>query len=133
MSKVAALVRAWLVLDFFGDARRAGKGHASSLTTVIFAQSFFALAFAALLYPETPPTPFAAANLSLSTLLLAIGALGDEGRPARRGADEVLCRTAPLTALARTAARALHTAFAIGLVTIGMALPPAILLASAIA
>lgn len=129
MSKPLALVRAWLVLDFFGDARRDGKGHASTLTTTIFAQSFLALAFAALLYPETPRVPFAAANLSLSTLLLAVGALGAEGRPERRAADAVLLRTAPLSPLAAASARALHAAFALALVTVGMALPPAILLA----
>jgi hypothetical protein len=126
---VLALVHGWLVLDFFGDARRAGKGHTSTLTTTIFAQSFGALALAAVLYPETPPVPFAAANLSLSTLLLVLGHLGDDDLPARRAADEVLLRTAPLSPLAATAARALHAAFALGLVTIGMALPPAILLA----
>ncbi len=129
MNKPLALVRAWLVLDFFGDARREGKGHASTLTTTIFAQSFLALAFAALLYPETPRVPFAAANLSLSTLLLAVGALGAEGRPERRAADAVLLRTAPLSPLAAASARALHAAFALLLVTVGMALPPAILLA----
>ena len=37
MNAAFALVRAWLVLDFFGDARRAGKGHTSTLTTTIFA------------------------------------------------------------------------------------------------
>lgn len=129
MNKPLALVRAWLVLDFFGDARRDGKGHASTLTTTIFAQSFLALAFAALLYPDTPRVPFAAANLSLSTLLLAVGALGAEGRPERRAADAVLLRTAPLAPLAVASARALHAAFALLLVTAGMALPPAILLA----
>ncbi len=129
MKPVLALVHGWLVLDFFGDARRAGKGHTSTLTTTIFAQSFGALALAAVLYPETPPVPFAAANLSLSTLLLVLGHLGDDDLPARRAADEVLLRTAPLSPLAATAARALHAAFALGLVTIGMALPPAILLA----
>lgn len=129
MKPALALVRSWLVLDFFGDARRAGKGHTSTLTTTIFAQSFGALALAAVLYPETPPVPFAAANLSLSTLLLVLGHLGDDDRPARRAADDVLLRTAPLSRLAATGARALHASFALGLVTIGMALPPAILLA----
>ena len=129
MNKALALVRAWLVLDFFGDARRDGKGHASTLTTTIFAQSFLALAFAALLYPDTPRVPFAAANLSLSTLLLAVGALGAEGRPERRAADAVLLRTAPLSPLAVASARALHAGFSLLLVTAGMALPPAILLA----
>jgi hypothetical protein len=129
MKKPLALVRAWLTLDFFGDARRSGAGHASSLTTTIFAQSFLALGFAALLYPDTPRVPFAAANLSLSTLLLALGALGEAGRPERRAADAVLLRTAPLSPMAAATARALHAAFALMLVTIGMALPPAILLA----
>ncbi|MFO1031696.1 MAG: hypothetical protein U1F60_11480 [Planctomycetota bacterium] len=129
MKKIAALARTWLVLDFFGDARRAGKGHGSSLTTTIFAQSFLALVFATLLYPDVPPVPFAAANLCLSTLLVAIGALGDEARPNRRAADEVLVATAPMSAFAAVLARAGHAAFHVMLVTIGMALPPAILLA----
>lgn len=129
MRKPLALVGAWLTLDFFGDARRSGTGNASTLTTTIFAQSFVALGFAALLYPDTPRVPFAAANLSLSTLLMALGALGEAGRPERRAADAVLLRTAPLSPLAGAAARALHAAFALLLVTVGMALPPAILLA----
>ncbi|MBL8754324.1 MAG: hypothetical protein JNK15_13565 [Planctomycetes bacterium] len=129
MNKPLALVRTWLVLDFFGDARRTGKGHGSSLTTTIFAQSFFGLVFAALLYPDTPPVPFAAANLCLSTLLVAIGALGDESRPERRAADDHLLHTAPVSRGAIAWARASHAAFAVMLVTIGMALAPAILLA----
>lgn len=129
MRKARALVRAWLLIDFFGDARRAGRGHASSLTTTIFAQSFFSLVFAALLYPETPPVPFAAANLCLSSLLVAIGALGDEARPGRRAADDHLLATAPLSSLVVTLARGGHAAFPVVLVTIGMALAPAILLA----
>ena len=28
--QVRALIRAWLLLDFFGDARRAGEGNGSS-------------------------------------------------------------------------------------------------------
>ncbi len=129
MSKATALVRTWLLIDFFGDARRAGRGHASSLTSTIFTQSFLAFVFAALLYPDTPPVPFAAANLCLSSLLVAIGALGDEGRPERRAADELLLRTSPLSRLTAVLARAGHSAFALLLVTVGMALPPAILLA----
>ena len=129
MNKIRALVHAWLVVDFFGDARRAGRGHGSSLTTTIFAQSFLALVFATLLYPDVPPVPFAAANLSLSTLLIAIGALGDDARPNRRIADEVLVATAPVSRLAVALARSGHAAFHVVLVTIGMALPPAILLA----
>lgn len=129
MLKARALIRAWLLIDFFGDARRAGRGHASSLTTTIFAQSFFALVFAALLYPETAPVPFAAANLCLSSLLVAIGALGDEARPERRVADDHLLGTAPLSSLLVTLARGGHAAFPVVLVSIGMALAPAILLA----
>jgi hypothetical protein len=128
MSKVGALVRTWLLIDFFGEARRAGKGHASSLTTTIFTQSFLAFVFAALLYPETPPVPFAAANLCLSSLLMAIGALGDESRPERRAADDLLLVASPLSSLTIAIARAGHAAFALLLVTAGMALPPAILL-----
>jgi hypothetical protein len=129
MSGVLALVRAWLILDFFGDSRRAGRGHTSSLTTAICTQSFVALAFAALLYPETPPVAFAAANLCLSTLLVALGALGDESRPWRQAADRNLIATSPMPASAVVLARSSHAAFAVVLVTVGMALPPAILLA----
>ena len=86
MRTVRALVHAWLVLDFFGDARRTG-GTGSSLTTTIFTQSFLAFVFAALMYPETPPVPFAAANLCLSSLLVATGALSDHDQLNRRRAD----------------------------------------------
>jgi hypothetical protein len=127
MNAVAALISTWLCLDFFGDARRTGSA-GSSLTTTIFAQSFLAFVFAALLYPDTPPVPFAAANLCLSTLLIAVSALGDGGRPNRRHADEVLLATAPLRAWQVTFARVGHAAFHLLLVTIGMALPPGILL-----
>ncbi|MGB3967884.1 MAG: hypothetical protein WBO45_14215, partial [Planctomycetota bacterium] len=128
-SKVGALIHTWLLIDFFGDARRAGNAHGSSLTTTIFTQSFGAFVLAALLYPETPPVPFAAATLCLSTLLVAIGALGDESRPERRAADAYLLHGAPVGAWAIAVARAGHAAFALLLVTIGMALPPAVLLA----
>lgn len=127
--QIAALLRTWLLLDFFGDARRAGNAQGSSLTTTIFSQSFLAFVFAALLYPETPAIPFAAANLCLSTLLVAIGALGDEERPQRRAADEVLVATAPVTRWTVVIARSTHAAFHLVLVTVGLALPPAILLA----
>ncbi|HEX5051480.1 MAG TPA: hypothetical protein VFZ65_06880 [Planctomycetota bacterium] len=128
MRKIRALVRTWLLLDFFGDARRTG-GATSSLTTTIFTQSFLALVFAALLYPETPPVPFAAANLSLSSLLVAIGVLGNEDRQDRRRADQVLLGSAPLGRVTVALARSGHAAFHVCLVTIGMALPPALLLA----
>jgi hypothetical protein len=70
--------------------RGAAGGASSTLTTTIFAQSFLALVFARCSIRTTPPVPFAAANLCLSTLLVAIGALGDDARPNRRRADEVL-------------------------------------------
>jgi hypothetical protein len=129
MNKARILIETWLQLDFFGDARRAGSHQSSSLTTTIFAQSFLAFVFAALLYPETPPVPFAAANLCLSSLLVAIGALGDESRPGRRHADDLLLSTSPVSRLWIALARAGHASFYVLLVTIGMALPPAILLA----
>ena len=129
MNKALVLIRTWLLIDFFGDARRAGAGHSSSLTTTIFAQAFFGFVFAALLYPDTPPVPFAAANLCLSSLLIAIGALGDESRPERRAADEHLLHGTPVSRLVIALARGGHAAFAVVLVTIGMALAPAILLA----
>lgn len=128
MSKVRALVHAWLVLDFFGEARSTG-GVGSTLTTTIFSQSFLAFVFAALLYPETPPVPFAAANLCLSSLLVAIGVLSDQEHRQRQRADRTLLGTAPLRASQLVAARAGHAAFYVCLVTIGMALPPSILLA----
>lgn len=128
-NKVLALVRAWLLLDFFGDARRSGSNATSTLTTTIFTQSFLALVFASLLYPDTPVVPFAAANLSLSSLLVAIGTLGQEQRPQRRRADALLVGTAPIRPTTVALARSGHAAFYVALVTIGMALPPAILLA----
>ena len=59
---IRALVGTWLLLDFFGDARRSG-GDASTLTTSIFSQSFLSLGISALLFPEIPPVPFAAATM----------------------------------------------------------------------
>jgi len=128
-SPVLALVHAWLVLDFFGDSRKSGQP-GSSLTTTIFTQAFIGLVFAILVIPEAPyenDIAYLAANLSLSTLMVGIGLLGDPQRYKRALADEVLARTAPLPATALTLARALHGGFHLCLVTIGMALPPAVL------
>ncbi|MBX3465172.1 MAG: hypothetical protein KF830_18550 [Planctomycetes bacterium] len=127
MRRVGSLVHAWLVLDFFGDARRSGAA-SSTLTTSIFTQSFLALVFAALLYPDTPVVPFVAANLSLSSLLVAVGLLDPEVGASRRQADRVLLASAPIGPATVLLARSSHAAFYIGLVTIGMALPPAVLL-----
>ncbi|MCA8949241.1 MAG: hypothetical protein KDE27_07050 [Planctomycetes bacterium] len=127
MKTARSLIHAWLVLDFFGDARRRG-GTSSTLTTTIFTQAFLALVFAALLYPETPVVPFAAANLSLSSLLIAVSILGDADRVDRRRADQVLVGTSPAGRWSVLLAHAGHAAFYVGLLTIGMALPPAILL-----
>ena len=125
---IRALLQAWLLLDFFEVARRRG-GDASTLTTTIFSQSFLALIVAALLYPEPPPVPFAAANLCLSTLLVALGAFDTEQPTHRRLADRVLLGTAPVRGLVALAARAAHGAFATMLITVGLALPPGIMLA----
>ncbi|GAB4143731.1 MAG: hypothetical protein Fur0037_11410 [Planctomycetota bacterium] len=119
-------MRTWLLLDFFEDSRVRGRP-GSSLTTAIFAQSFLSLAFAALLYPETPGVPFAAANLTLSSLLIGLGQLSDLRR-SRLLADRVLLATAPISSSSVLAARVLHEGFQIGLLTAGSALPPAILL-----
>lgn len=127
MKTARSLIQTWLVLDFFGDARRRG-GNSSTLTTTIFTQAFLALVFAALLYPETPPVPFAAANLSLSTLLIAVSMLGDHDRIDRRRADRELIGSSPAKRRSVVAARAGHAAFYVCLLTTGMALPPAILL-----
>lgn len=128
-SRVLALVHAWLVLDFFGDSRRSGQP-GSSLTTTIFTQAFIGLVFAVLVVPEAPyenDVAYLAANLSLSTLMVGIGLLGNPQRYKRAFADKVLVRTAPLPATTLTLARALHGGFHLCLVTIGMALPPAVL------
>ena len=127
-TQVATLVQAWLLLDFFGDARRSGADSGSSLTTTIMWQALLAFGFAILLYPDVPPVPFAAANLCLSTLLVGVGSLGDEQRPLRLAADETLLAGAPVTNLTVTLARSGHAAFHLGLVTAGMAISPAILL-----
>ncbi|MHC4514176.1 MAG: hypothetical protein ACYTGW_13205 [Planctomycetota bacterium] len=128
-SRVLALVHSWLVLDFFGDSRKSGQP-GSSLTTTIFTQSFIGLLFAIVVVSEPPfenDVAYLAANLSLSTLMVGIGLLGDPQRYKRAFADEVLARTAPLSANALTLARVLHGSFHLCLVTVGMALPPAIL------
>ena len=120
------LIHAWLTLDFFGDtADRDASG--STLTTTIFGQSFLAFCFAALLYPDYPVATFAAANLSLSTLLIALGVLATPGRAQRERADTLLLHTAPLPAATVALARLGHGSFYVALTTIGMALPPAIL------
>ncbi|MEE9128055.1 MAG: hypothetical protein V3U11_13040 [Planctomycetota bacterium] len=128
-SRILALVHSWLVLDFFGDSRKSGQV-GSSLTTTIFTQAFLGLCFAMFVIPEAPydnDVAYLAANLSLSTLMVGIGLLGDPLRYKRAFADEVLARTAPLPATALTLARVLHGSFHLCLVTVGMALPPAIL------
>lgn len=127
-SPLRALVHAWLVLDFFGEARRHG-GDASTLTTSIFSQSFLSLIVSSLLYPEVPPVPFAAATLCVSTLLVSLAAFDSEQPAARRTADRVLLATSPQSRFLLVLARTVHSAFSTMLVTIGMALPPAILLA----
>lgn len=126
--RVRALVHAWLILDFFTESRHSGQP-SSSLTTTIFGQAFLALVFAALFFPDTPAGAFAAANLSISTLLVGIGHLGDDRGASRLRADRVLVSTSPLSAGAILAARTWHASFYVCLLTIGMALPPAILCA----
>jgi hypothetical protein len=128
MRCVRSLVHTWLVLDFFGDARRSGAA-TSTLTTTIFTQSFLALVFAALLYPDTPPVAFVAANLSLSSLLVAVGMLDPQDSTSRRLADRALVASSPMAPAAVLLARTAYAAFYVCLITIGMALPPAVLLA----
>jgi hypothetical protein len=123
---VRALVHAWLILDFFADSRRSGQP-SSSLTTTIFGQAFLGLVFAALLFPDTAAGAFAAANLSLSTLLVGIGHLSDDRGAGRARADRVLVATSPLSVAAILLARVLYSGFYVCLLTIGMALPPAVL------
>ncbi|MHC5062756.1 MAG: hypothetical protein ACYTG5_02135 [Planctomycetota bacterium] len=128
MAKTRALVSTWLQLDFFGEGRDPEQG-GSSLTTTIFTQSFMALLFAALIFDgDAMPIAFAAANLSLSTMLVGMSAIADQETYRRRIADRVLLETAPISRLIPPLARALHSGFQICLVTIGMALPPGILL-----
>jgi len=129
-AKVAALLRSWLVLDFFGESRRTGEP-GSSLTTTIFAQSFIGFLFAVVSLPDAPREPrfvaFAAANLTFSMLLMGVGVLGDPARLQRARADRVLLHTAPVGPGALALALALYRGFSLSAVTIGMALPPAIL------
>jgi hypothetical protein len=56
------------------------------------------LELAALFFPDTPAGAFAAANLSVSTLLVGIGHLGDDRGANRARADRVLVSTSPLPA-----------------------------------
>ncbi len=125
---VRALVHTWLILDFFGESRRTGQP-SSTLTTTIFGQAFLALVIAAVLFPDTPLVAFAAANISISTLLVGIGHLGDDRAASRRRADQALVLPAPLRVRSLLLARALYGSFYVCLLTIGMALPPAILCA----
>ena len=128
MQRALALVRVWLLLDFFGESRRRNQP-GSTLTSTIFTQSFIALVIAAVLFDERARTvSYAAANLSLSTILVGMGLLADPQRSGRRLADRMLIATAPLGRATLPMARAMHGAFHITLVTTGMAIPPAILL-----
>lgn len=127
IAKALALVRAWLIVDFFGDTRRSGQP-GSSLTSTIFTQSFVALVFAALSFDASVGlVAYLAANLSLSTLLLGAGLTAEPTNVERRAADRVLAGTAPVSRALLPLARIAHGAFHVGLVTVGMALPPAIL------
>jgi len=121
------LVHTWLLLDFFGDSRRSGH-QGSSLTTTVFGQSFLALAFAALLFPETPIVPFVAATSSLTVLLVGLGALATADRVGRERADQVLLASAPISPTKVLAARVLHGSFAVCLHATGLALPAGVLL-----
>lgn len=127
MRKVALLVQTWLVLDFFGDARRDGR-ESSALSSAIFGQSFLAFALAAIVFEKGLPLErFAAINLSLSTLLLGVAALADPDREARRLADRQLFGTAPLGRVTLGLARAAHGLTRTALLALGMAIPPAVL------
>lgn len=127
-SRILTLVSSWLTIDFFGDSRRTGEP-GSSLTSTIFTQSFIGLVFASVFLPEDTESGIAyiAANLSLSTILIGIGMLGESTRFKRELADEYMVFTAPLPASSLTLARVLHRSFYLCLVTTGMAIPPAIL------
>jgi hypothetical protein len=125
--KLAALVETWLVLDFFGDARRSGEP-SSSLTSTIFTQSFLALVFAALTFDDQiGAAAYVAANLSLSTLLLGVGLGTEPADRERRLADAFLVATSPNRRTLLPIARAVHASIQTTLVGVGMALPPAIL------
>ena len=128
LGAVRALVHTWLILDFFGESRRTGQP-SSTLTTTIFGQAFLALVIAAVLFPDTPLVAFAGANISISTLLVGIGHLGDDRATTRRRADQALVLPSPLPLRRLLLARAMYGSFYVCLLTIGMALPPAILCA----
>ncbi len=124
-----ALLGSWLVLDFFGESRRSGqRSGGSSLTSTIFGQSFLALVLAALLVDERiGVTAYTAANLSLSTILAGLGAAASPTRADRRAANRLLLATAPLPRAVLPMARGLHGTLQLAMITIGIALPPAIL------
>lgn len=128
MTKVWALINAWLQLDFFGKGDSEDRS-GSSLTTTIFTQAFIALVLATLIFDgDARPVAFAAANLSLSTMLIGMSVIADQESFSRRSADRVLLGTAPISRHLLPLARALHAGFKLCLVTTGMALAPAILL-----
>lgn len=128
MTKVWVLIGAWLQLDFFSNPDSEEQS-SSSLTTTIFTQSFIALLFAALIFDaEAKPIAFAAANLSLSTILIGMSVVADQESHRRRAADRTLLSTAPISRHLVPLAQTLHGSFHICLITTGMALAPAILL-----
>lgn len=128
-AKIRSLVTTWLTIDFFADSRKHGDV-GSSLTSTIFTQAFMSLAFAAVFLPEVAretALAWLSANLTLSTGLIGIGVLADPQRSRRAQADELLLQTAPVSALEATLARLAHGAFYMVLISVGMAIPPAIL------
>lgn len=123
---VWTLLGAWLSLDFFGESRRTGQP-GSTLTTTVFTQSFLAFVFAAFLFPDTPAVAFVAANLSLTTLLIALSTLADPEHSSREQADALLLGTAPIARWRVALARVLHGGFHVALTSFGAAIPGAVL------
>ena len=128
-SPTLALVESWLILDFFADARRRGRvDGGATLTTGIFTQSFIAFLFAALLFDRSiSHTAFAAANLSLTSLMIAFTLFAEPPSRDRRIADRTLIGTAPGGMSVWRSASILHGSFFVLLITTGLAIPGAVL------
>jgi hypothetical protein len=125
---VAALWNAWLLLDFFGDARRRGEAGGATLTTTIFGQTFVAFVFAAMVFDDRiGHVAFAAANLTLTSLLVAFSLFADPPRRERRDADRTLVDTAPHGHFVRRIASIVHGSFFVTWIALGTAIPAAVL------
>lgn len=121
--RARALLSSWIHLDLT-------ERDSPTSTTSISSTAFLVLAAAALTWTSrVGGTAYAAAHLTLSAFLIGTAALADPENRSRTRADEVLVRTAPLTAFDRLAAIGLRHGTRVALLAVGAAIGPAVFLA----